>query len=88
MHFKDAYLLTLYGNSSERTQINAGARAALGSWHMQLSGSLVKLTRQGASKFAMRLRSCARLKEIIVAWHNATSVLVACQAAPAACSLC
>ena len=89
MHFKDAYLLTLYGNSSERTKISAGARAALDSWHMQLSGSLAKFTRRGASKFAMRLRSCARLKdEVFVAWHNATSVLVACQAAPAACSLC
>ena len=89
MHFKDAYLLTLYGNSSERAQIGAGARAALGSWHMQLSSSLVTSTRRGASKFGKRLRSCARLKDgVFVAWHNATSVLVACQATPAACSLC
>ena len=85
----DTYLLTLYGNSSERRRISTRVSAALGLWHVQLTGTLAKRTRQGASNFAKRLIRCARIRdEVLAAWQNATSMLLACRAAPAACSLC
>ena len=85
----DSYLLTLYGNSSERSRINNRVSAALGLWHVKPKGSLAKRIRQGASNFAKRLIECARIRDaVLTAWLNATSMLLACRAAPAACSLC
>ena len=89
MRLKDVYVSMLYGNISERRLISTRVRDALGTWHVQPSGSLAKYMQTGASKFTRRLRSCVRLSDkVFESWQLATSRLAACRAAPASCSLC